>query len=289
MFISFLRVRVPCAEIFGYYGRRRLTKDGNVDRYKLLQVPHSLGNQALFYGDGKSCLNPERLLPANRFLVRLGSSNARGLVVRLNGIPQKLMLCMVFMETLLDVLSKTCPESNLQSVDVVLEPPYLADMLELLQRFLITSTVSPFMRELTFHLLAQILRQLGKTASIERLQFYLEASSNCLNLLKSELFKLMEKEVSSSRASALEYVLNCNFENVKFSSYLQSLLEVVLASVEVHWRLKGTEWDSGDSLQQKAILWDTFSEDVGDQAQVSVSYFFSLRCIARFYYASNSP
>ena len=262
-------------EMFGYYGRRRLTKDGNVDKYKLTQYPDYAGQHANFFGDGKNCLNPERLLPANRFHLHLGSSNAKGLVLRLNGLPQELLLCLGFMETLLDIFSRVARESNLQSSECGelrqgREPACLGEMLELLQRFLITTTASPFVRELTFHLLAQILRLLGKTASTDRLQFYYEASSSFLTSLKSELFKLMEKEVSVSRTNALEYVLNCNFEKVKFSSYLQSLLEVVLATVEVQRRVMGTEWDSGDSPRQRSTLWDTPSEDVTDQPTTQV-------------------
>ena len=262
-------------EIYGYYGRRRLTKNGNVDKYKLTQFPDFAGQPVNFFGDGKNCLNPERLLPANRFHLRLGSSNAKGLMLRLNGIPQELLLCLGFMETLFDILSRGRRESSFHSseggeITQVVDTPYLGEILELLQRFLITTALSQFVRELIFHLLAQILRLLGKTASTERLQFYYEASSSFLASLKSELFKLMEKEVSASRTNALEYVLNCNFEKVKFSSYLQSLLEVALATVEVQNRVKGTDWDSGDSPRQKGTLWDTPCEDVSEQPTAQV-------------------
>ena len=274
---------MPCVEIFGYYGRRRLTKDGNVDKYKLTHFPDYTGQRMNCFGDGKNCLNPERLLPANRFHLRLGSSNAKGLVLRLNGIPQELLLCLGFMEIFLDVISRFGQEtpncenrSKLHSskgdeIGPVSEVPYLGEMLEVLQRFLITTTMSPFVRELVFHILAQILRLLGKTASADRLQFYYEGSSSFLASLKSELFKLMEKEVSSSRTNALEYVLNCNFEKVKFSSYLQSLLEVILATVEVQNRVKGTEWDSEDSPRQKGRLWDTPCQDVAAETIVQVT------------------
>ncbi|XP_028400510.1 probable E3 ubiquitin-protein ligase HECTD4 [Dendronephthya gigantea] len=259
------RIRVPCVELFGYFGRRRLTKDGNVDKYKLTHYPDFAGHHVNYFGDGKNCLNPEQLLPANRFHLRLGSSNVRGLILRLTGIPQELLMCLSFIETFLDVFStgdgKTDEGCKLnQGIESL---PCFGEMLELLQRFLITSTLSPFIRELVFHILAQIFRLLARNAPPDRLQFYYETSLNFLNSLKSELFKLMEKEVSISRVNALEYVLNCNFEKVKFSSYLQSLLELVLAAVEVRRRIGGT--DSGDSPRQKGTLWDTPCEDVSDQ------------------------
>ena len=270
--------------MFGFYGRRRLTKDGNIDKYKLLHYPDFAGQHVNFFGDGKNCLNPERLLPANRFHLRLGTNNAKGLVLRLHGVPQELLLCLGFVETFLDVFSsdagglgpRSCGGGEMKQMS---EPPYLGEMLENLQRFLITNTVSPFVRELVFHLLAQTLRLLGKTASTERLQFYYEASTSFLASLKSELFKLMEKEVSASRANALDYVLNCNFEKVKFSSYLQCLLEVVLAADEVERVLKGTQSDSEDSPRQRGTLWDTPCDDVGDQdtAQVQPYYFMIVK------------
>ena len=276
-------MRVPCAEIFGYYGRRRLTKDGNVDKYKLIHYPDFAGQPVNFFGDGKNCLNPERILPANHFHLRLGSSNTKGLLLRLNGIPQELLLCFSFMETFLDIFSKTGWDLNRHSseggeIRRACGPPYLGEMLELLQQFLITSKASPLTRELVFHLLAQILRLLEKTAPTDRLQFYYEASSSFLSSLKTELLKLVEKEVSVSRANALEYVLNCNFEKVKFSSYLQSLLEVVLATIEVHRRIKGPECDSGEnSPRQKGTVWDTPSENVSEQTATQVrSYYFQV-------------
>lgn len=257
-------------EIFGYYGRRRLTKDGNVDKYKLTHYPDFAGHHVNYFGDGKNCLNPERLLPANRFHLRLGSSNVKGLVLRLTGIPQALPMCLSFVETFLDVCSTNDGETNEGcKVNQVVTSPCLGEMLELLQRFLITSTLSPFMRELVFHILAQIFRLLARKAPSDRLQFCYEASLNFLNSLKSELFKLMEKEVSISRVNALEYVLNCNFEKVKFSSYLQSLLELVLAAVEVRRRIGGT--DPGDSPRLKGTLWDTPCEDVSDPHTIQVN------------------
>ena len=271
---------MPCVEVLGYYGRRRLTKDGNVDKYKLTQFPDYAGQRMNFFGDGKNCLNPERFYPSNRFHLRLGSNNAKGLVLRLNGIPQELLLCLGFIETLLDVMSSAGQSSKQgDQVKPASEAAFLGEMVEILQRFLITTTTSPFVRELMFHLLAQILRLLGTTASTDRLQFYYEASSSFLASLKSELFKLMEKEVSVSRANALEYVLNCNFEKVKFSSYLQSLLEVILATVEVQNKVKGTEWDFEDSPRQKGTLWDTPCEDAAEQTTVQVHYWISWRIV----------
>lgn len=262
--------------MFGYYGRRRLTKDGNVDKYKLTHYPDFAGQHVNFFGDGKNCLNPERILPANHFHLRLGSSNTKGLVLRLNGIPQDLLLCLSFMETFLDIFSRTGWDLNRYSSEGgetkrAREPPYLGEMLELLQQFLTTSKASPFTRELVFHLLAQILRLLEKTASADRLQFYYAASMSLLSSLKTELLKLVEKEVSVSRTNALEYVLNCNFEKVKFSSYLQSLLEVVLSTIAVHRRMKGTDCDSGEnSPRQKGTVWDTPPENVSEQTIVQV-------------------
>ena len=286
---------MPCVEIFGYYGRRRLSKDGNVDKYKLTHYPDFGVQHVNYFGDGKNCLNPERLLPANRFHLRLGSSNAKGLVVRLNGIPQELILCFGFLETFLGIFSSfvTGQESASCHTSGVGEPhwldavkshaskvespkfhtsgvgemPYLGEMLELLQRFLITTTSSPLLREMVFHILAQVLRLLARTTAADRLQVYFDASASFLASLKSELFKLMEKEVSVSRANALEYVLNCNFEKVKFSSYLQSLLDVVLAAVEVQRRVKV---DGGDSPRQRGTLWDIPCEDSGDQTTAQV-------------------
>ena len=272
----YYRIRVPCAEVFGYYGRRRLTKDGDVDKYKLIHYPDFAGQHVNFYGDGKNCLNPERLLPANHFHLRLGSSSTKGLLLRLNGIPQELLLCLSFMESFLDIFSRTGQDLKLYSSEGAeirrsREPPCVGEMLELLQQFLIKSKASPFTRELIFHLLAQSLRLLEKTAPADRLQFYYEASLSFLSSLKTELLKLVEKEVSVSRTNALEYVLNCNFEKVKFSSYLQSLLEVVLATVEVHRRIKGTDCDSGEnSPRPRGTLWDTPSDNVIEQTAAQV-------------------
>lgn len=85
-----------------------------------------------------------------------------------------------------------------------------------------------------------------------------------------ELFKLTEKEVSVSRAVALEYVLNCNFEKVKFTSYFQALFEVVLATAQLQGNVMPVQDSDGDSPRPKESLWDTTYEDATELTSAQV-------------------
>lgn len=214
-------------------------------------------------------MNPGRLLPTNRLHVKLGSSNARGLIVHVKGITQELLLCLASMEALIHIFSMRWPLVSCKA-DKIPEPPYLTDMFTLLQHTLISITLSPFIREIIFHLLSQILRLLAKFSSTERLEVFLESSSSFLAAMKCEFFKLFEKEVSLSRSNAVVFVLNCNFEKVKFSSYFQALLDVILAALELRTRILGAEWNS---KEYTGALWgtscDAYDEDDEDDADTS--------------------
>jgi hypothetical protein len=90
-----------------------------------------------------------------------------------------------------------------------------------------------------FHLLAQLLRVNHKAESLTSI-FPSQAHTSQLTLiltrlapLKTELQKLLDKEVSVTNAMALEFILRGDFENNKFASYLQALFELVLAMAEV--------------------------------------------------------
>lgn len=260
-------MKLPSIQMFGYYGRRRLTKDGNVANYRVIQYPDFSSTNNTTSGDGKICLNPEKLLPCNRFHLRLGSSNAKGLVLRMDGMPLNFLTCLSFLETSLEAnCVRDCAIGN----TVLTKSGVLADIFKLLQNFLTSTPSSPFVRELMFHILAQTLRLLGRTESTERIRSHLESASLFLTSLKTELFKLTEKEVSVTRAVALEYVLNCNFEGVKFTSYFQALLEVVLATVELERNVVLTPVGDGDFPRTRESHWDTH-EDITDLTGTQVS------------------
>lgn len=185
----------------------------------------------------------------------------------MDGMPLNFLLCLSFIETLLEVFSsQNCSVQN----TVITSSGVLTDIFKLLQNFLSSTPSSPFVRELVFHILAQTLRLLWRTESTERLRSFLDTASHFLTSLKTELFKLTEKEVSVSRAVALEYVLNCNFEKVKFTSYFQALFEVVLATAQLQGNVMPAQDSDTDSPRPKESLWDTTCEDVSELTSAQV-------------------
>lgn len=130
--------------------------------------------------------------------------------------------------------SVTTKLKNLGLTESKIHHSSLVYVTDLLSNFLLKTDLPPVIMEMIFHLLAQLLRvsmllQTRHLSSSEPSSLILKR----LSPLCAELSKVLEKEISITNMTALNFVLNCNFEKDKFTSYLQALLELVLAMAEL--------------------------------------------------------
>lgn len=113
------------------------------------------------------------------------------------------------------------------------------NLTDVLSSFLLKSNLPAVIKEIVYHLLAQLLRACHHVESQANLPhspehlFTLDVVLSRLAPLRTELQKLLEKELSATNTAALDFILNCNFEHSEFSSYLQALLGLVSAASEV--------------------------------------------------------
>lgn len=184
---------------------------------------------------------PSKILPTNRVIVRYEKHSMDGPIVDLHGLSSDVLLGLVFIECFIDKLSDDLKAGS-HTKDPVGKSSLQAaiyTVTETASKLILKTNLPPCVKQIVFHLLAQLLRLNHKLESMSNSvpsQTYttqLILVLTRLAPLKTELQKLLDKEISVSNASALEFILKGNFENDKFTSYLQALFAVVLAMAEV--------------------------------------------------------
>ena len=262
--------------LYCYYGGNKLTKSGQLARYKVVSYPSTdqvAGSTAETY--------PQKILPCNRLYIRSEVPLTENLSVLLHGFPPEFFLCLAFVEVFIVYFleglkhQKRVPQSvkrkgltgkknsigqasvtgapngsniegkklsrtrTISSSRARITQTSLFHLTDLLSEFLQKADLPSVIKEIIFHLLAELLRasMLPETQKgiISRCRSPSEPFARVLKRLSplcAELPKVLEKEVSVTNTTALNFVLNCNFEKDKFTSYLQALLELVLAMAE---------------------------------------------------------
>lgn len=147
------------------------------------------------------------IIPSDLLHVRVGVSPAPGAVLTLHALPPHLLLALAYIELL----------TSQPSVPAAV----LLHATELLGGYLWRSSVPALVKEYVFHLLAECLRVLGDAyGTLPTFSPKLSPTAALLQLLPAELRHLYEAE---SRFQ----------QQPRFSTYLQALLEVCLATAEV--------------------------------------------------------
>lgn len=276
----------------------------------------SWGNGDLNTGDKY----PQKILPCNRLYVRSDTALTENLSFVFHGFPSEFFLCLAFIEVFLAYFAEglIIPNRMCQTMDgktgdnktgvtekqkeifnrgqeinlshtsracdteLKIRHRCLVHVADGLSSFLQKTDLPPVIKEIIFHLLAQLLRvSMVSETQIEATSRHPAPSKTFSLILKrlsplcTELPKVLEKEISFTTTTALNFVLNCNFEKDKFTSYLQALFELVLAIAEVSHcsslpRIRQVEHEKNDQESR---------ETDGDDAQVSstdIFFFLSL-------------
>lgn len=234
-----------------YHGNQKLNKNGQVARYKVVQYPNATGPNTS--GSASFNLYPDMILPCNRLHLHFLTSATEGLMLHLNAFPAEFFLSLVFIEVFVSFYLENAAELSRNTEKRVadnaghandrrkasIQKTVAFNLTDLLSSFLLNSNLPAVIKEIIYHLLAQLLRAVHHVESRahqphspEHL-FTLDLVLSRLAPLRTELQKLLEKELSATNTAALDFILNCNFEHSEFSSYLQALLGLVSAANEV--------------------------------------------------------
>ncbi|XP_031704959.1 probable E3 ubiquitin-protein ligase HECTD4 isoform X2 [Anarrhichthys ocellatus] len=190
---------------------------------------------------------PSVIIPTDKVHIKLGVSPPPGAVLVLHSLPLEFPLAMAFAEQL---LTWKLGEGNERSEDELDTVPssVLLQVVELLGGLLWTTDLAPSIKELVFHLLAELLRKIhhleqrkspaGLASSIALL---LNPCLAVLMALQTELRKLYDCETQGWTAggagaggsSSGGVALALGAEQSRFSTYFHALMEVCLAVAEV--------------------------------------------------------
>lgn len=241
----------PCVSISCYHGNQKLSKNGQVARYKVVQYPNTPDPNTST--SARVDLYPDMILPCNCLHVRCSSSATEGLMLHLNAFPAEFFLSLVFIEVFISFyvenateFSRNTENRGTDNVENAAEQrrtlnqkTVVYNLIDILSSFLMKSDLPAVVKEIIYHLLGQLLRachhvetQGNQPHSVDQLST-LDLALLRLGPLRVELQKLLEKELSATNTAALDFILNCNFEHSEFSSYLQALLGLVSAANEV--------------------------------------------------------
>lgn len=241
--------RSACVSISCYHGNQKLNKNGQEAQYKVVQYPNASDSNT----SARVNMYPDMILPCNRLHLHCPTSATEGLMVHLNAFQAEFFLSLVFIEVFIAFYLKNVAEisRNAESraadnaVDAdnqrkaLIHKTVVFNLTDILSSFLLKSDLPAVIKEIIYHLLAQLLRachhvetQGNQPHSADNLGA-LDVVLTRLAPLRLELQKLLEKELSATNTAALDFILNCNFEHSEFSSYLQALLGLVSAANEV--------------------------------------------------------
>ncbi|XP_064248378.1 probable E3 ubiquitin-protein ligase HECTD4 isoform X2 [Passer domesticus] len=183
---------------------------------------------------------PAVITPTDRVHIKLGVSPPPGAVLVLHSLPLEFPLAMAFTEQLLTWKLEEGDGKSEDELDTI-PASVLLQVVEFLGNFLWTTDMAACVKELIFHLLAELLR---KIHSLEQKKNPAGLSSSialqlnpCLAMLmalQSELHKLYDEEtqnwVSGNACGASGVGVA---DQGRFSTYFHALMEVCLAVAEV--------------------------------------------------------
>ncbi|XP_061115937.1 probable E3 ubiquitin-protein ligase HECTD4 isoform X3 [Conger conger] len=193
---------------------------------------------------------PSIIIPTDRLHIKLGVSPPPGAVVVLHSLPLEFPLAMAFAEQLLTWKLGGDSDRSEEELDTV-PSSVLLQVVELLGGLLWTTDLAPCIKELTFHLLAELFRKIqhleqrkspsGLSSSIALL---LNPCLAVLMALQTEVRKLYDRETqgwvsaagggaSAAGGGAGGGALALGAEQSRFSTYFHALMEVCLAVAEV--------------------------------------------------------
>ncbi|XP_062874264.1 probable E3 ubiquitin-protein ligase HECTD4 isoform X2 [Trichomycterus rosablanca] len=183
---------------------------------------------------------PSIILASDRVHVKLGVSPPPGAVLVLHSLPVEFPLAMAFAEQLLTL---TCDESSRRSEEDLDTVPtsVLLQVVELMGGLLWTTDLAPCIKELIFHLLAELFRKIhhleqckGPSGLSSSIALLLNPCLAVLMALQTELRKLYDHETQSwGLAGGSGGSLTLAAEQSRFSTYFHALMEVCLAVAEV--------------------------------------------------------
>ncbi|XP_029685253.1 LOW QUALITY PROTEIN: probable E3 ubiquitin-protein ligase HECTD4 [Takifugu rubripes] len=190
---------------------------------------------------------PSVIIPTDKVHIKLGVSPLPGAVLVLHSLPLEFPLAIAFAEQLLTWKLDESSERSEDEPDTV-PPSVLLQVVELLGGLLWTTDLAPSIKELIFHLLAELLRKIhhleqqkcpsGLSSSIALL---LNPCLAVLMALQTEVRKLYDQETQGWTAggagaggsSGGSVALALGAEQSRFSTYFHALMEVCLAVAEV--------------------------------------------------------
>ncbi|XP_067256066.1 probable E3 ubiquitin-protein ligase HECTD4 isoform X7 [Chanodichthys erythropterus] len=191
---------------------------------------------------------PSIIIPTDKVHVKLGVSPPPGAVLVLHSLPLEFPLAMAFAEQLLTYTVGETIDHSEDELDTV-PTSVLMQVVELLGGLLWTTDLAPCIKELIFHLLAELLRKIHtferrKTPSglSSHITLLLNPCLTVLMVLQTELRKLYDHETQSwglvsggscTSATGSGGVLALSGERSRFSTYFHALMEVCLAVAEV--------------------------------------------------------
>ncbi|XP_070242159.1 probable E3 ubiquitin-protein ligase HECTD4 isoform X6 [Bos mutus] len=184
---------------------------------------------------------PSVILSTDKVHIKLGVSPPPGAVLVLHSLPLEFPLAMAFTEQLLSWKSED-GEGRAEDEPDTIPTSVLLQVVELLGNFLWTTDMAACVKELVFHLLAELLRTVH---SLEQRKHPAGLSSSialqlnpCLAMLmalQSELHKLYDEETQSwvSGSACGGSGATAAADQGRFSTYFHALMEGCLAVAEV--------------------------------------------------------
>ncbi|KAF4011687.1 hypothetical protein G4228_004098 [Cervus hanglu yarkandensis] len=184
---------------------------------------------------------PSVILSTDKVHIKLGVSPPPGAVLVLHSLPLEFPLAMAFAEQLLSWKSED-GEGRAEDEPDTIPTSVLLQVVELLGNFLWTTDMAACVKELVFHLLAELLRTVH---SLEQRKHPAGLSSSialqlnpCLAMLmalQSELHKLYDEETQSwvSGSACGGSGAAAAVDQGRFSTYFHALMEGCLAVAEV--------------------------------------------------------
>ncbi|XP_075023691.1 putative E3 ubiquitin-protein ligase HECTD4 isoform X7 [Calonectris borealis] len=183
---------------------------------------------------------PSVITPTDKVHIKLGVSPPPGAVLVLHSLPLEFPLAMAFTEQLLTWKLEDGDGKSEDELDTI-PASVLLQVVEFLGNFLWTTDMAACVKELIFHLLAELLRKIhnleqkknpaGLSSSIA---LHLNPCLAMLMALQSELHKLYDEETQNWVSGNA-----CGGSGVgvadqgRFSTYFHALMEVCLAVAEV--------------------------------------------------------
>ncbi|KAG9487790.1 hypothetical protein GDO78_007527 [Eleutherodactylus coqui] len=183
---------------------------------------------------------PPAIIPTDKIHVKLGVSPAPGAVLIIHSLPLEFPLAMAFTEQLLTWKLEDLDEKSEDELDTV-PPSVLLQVVEFLSNLLWATDLAAVVKELLFHLLAELLRKVhhleqkknpaGLSSSIA---LQLNPCLAMLMALQTELRKLYDEETQNwASGNACGGSVSGVTEHGRFSTYFHALMEVCLSVAEV--------------------------------------------------------